>query len=143
LAADQSLKKKRILVSICPEKKQKLLDQLKNLEEKGWDIYATEGTHDFLSRHGVASRSVYKLSDQTEPNVETLISKHQIDLIINIPKSFGSSQRTDGFFMRRLAIDHHIPLITNLQIAYLLLYALNEIKPEKIPIKSYQEFLLK
>ena len=130
-----------MLVSIGGDKKIKLLEGLRHLEEKGWDLYATEGTHDFLSHHGVASRCVYKASEKIEPNVTTLLTHRDVDLIINIPRNAASDVRTDGFTIRRLAIDHHIPLITNLQISQLLLQALSDLKPEQIPIKSYREFM--
>jgi len=139
MATDQSIRRKKMLVSIGGDKKSKLLDVLRQLEEKGWDIYSTEGTHDFLSHHGVASRCVYKASEKIEPNVSTLLTHRDVDLIINIPRGLSSHVRTDGFAIRRLAIDHHIPLITNLQTAQMLLQALNELKPEKIPVKSYRE----
>ncbi len=141
MATDQGVRRKKMLVSIGGEKKIKLLEALRHLEEKGWDLYATEGTHDFLSRHGVASRCVYKASEKIEPNVSTLLTQRQVDLIINIPTGTSSHVQTDGFTIRRLAIDHHIPLITNLQISQLLLQALSDLKPEQIPVTSYQEFI--
>jgi carbamoyl-phosphate synthase large subunit len=140
LATEQSVRRKRLLVSIGGDQKIKLLEALQKLEEKGWEIYATEGTNDFLSRHGVASRCVYKASDKIEPNVTTLISNREIDLIINIPRTLSTAKRTDGFTLRRLSIDHHIPLITNLQIAQTFLHCLSELKVNKIPIKSWREF---
>ncbi len=78
-----------MLVSIGGDKKIKLLEQLQKLEEQGWEIYATEGTNDFLCHHGVASRCVYKASEKIEPNVATLIANHKVDLIINIPRGVG------------------------------------------------------
>jgi len=138
MATDQSIRGKKILVSIGGDKKSKLIDLLRDLEEKGWEIYSTEGTHDYLSLQGIASRCVYKASEKTNPNLTTLLTNRGVDLIINIPRS-PHSVHTDGFTIRRLAIDHHIPLITNLQIALMLLQALNELRPEKIPVRSYRE----
>ncbi len=141
LATDQIIPKKRLLVSIGGDKKSKLLEVLKQLEEQGWELYATEGTHDFLSRHGVASVCLYKASERIEPNVSSVISNKEVDLIINIPRGTGTQTNTDGFKIRRLSIDHHLPLITNLQIAQIFLQCLAEIDPTKIPIKSWRTYV--
>ena len=141
MATEQSIKQKRILVSIGGDKKIKLLEPLKSLEEQGWNIYSTEGTHDFLSRHGVGSICVYKASEKIEPNILSAISNKTVDLIINIPRGTGTNSQTDGFTIRRLSIDHHIPLITNLQIAQMFLQCLSELDPDKIPVKSWKEFI--
>lgn len=140
MATEQTVKKKRILVSIGGDKKSKLLPTLRALEEQGWNIYSTEGTHDFLSRHGVASICVFKASERIEPNITTLITNRQFDLIVSIPSGMGTQARTDGATLRRLSIDHHIPLITNLQLAQMLLQCLAEVDPEKIPLRSWKEF---
>jgi carbamoyl-phosphate synthase large subunit len=143
LSTEQSIKGKRILLSIGGDKKEKLLPEIKKLEELGWEIWSTENTHDFLCRNGVASGFLYKGSAELEPNVLSLIANRGIDLIINIPrKESPSSHQTDGFKIRRLAIDHHIPLITNFHIAHLLLQCLTELDLDKIPVKSWQEYLL-
>jgi carbamoyl-phosphate synthase large subunit len=141
LSTEQSIRRKRILVSIGGDKKIKLLEQLQILESQGWEIYATEGTNDFLCQHGIASRCVYKASEKIEPNVATFIVKHKIDLIVNIPRGLGTSTKTDGFTIRRLSIDHHIPLITNLQTALVFLQCLAELKWENLPLLSWQEFI--
>lgn len=141
MATEQTVKKKRILVSIGGDKKIKLLTPLRNLEQKGWDIFSTEGTHDFLSRHGVASICVFKASERIEPNITTLITNRQFDLIINIPTGLAKKTRTDGSTLRRLSIDNHIPLITNLQLAQMLLQCLAEVDPEKIPVRSWKEYI--
>jgi len=142
LATEQTVKGKRILVSIGGEKKAKFLDYLSLLEGKGWELFATEGTHDFLSKHGVGSICVYKASERIEPNITTLISERKLDLIINIPKSLGTDPSTDGYTIRRMSIDHHIPLITNMQIAQIFLQCLTEIDLEQIPILSWKEFVI-
>jgi carbamoyl-phosphate synthase large subunit len=141
MATEQSIPRKRLLVSIGGEKKSKLLEVLRQLEEMGWELYATEGTHDFLSKNGVASICLYKASERVEPNVMTLISNKEIDLIINIPRGNGTHSNTDGYKIRRLSIDHHLPLITNMQIAQILLQCLTEIDLTKIPVKSWREYL--
>jgi len=73
--------------------------------------------------------------------VTSAISNRNIDLIINIPRGNGSNALTDGYVIRRLSIDHHIPLITNLQIAQMFLECLSELEADKISIKSWREFI--
>lgn len=144
-ATEQQIKRKKILVSIGGNRKAKLLEYFAQLEAQGWDIYATEGTHDFLAKNGVGSLFVYKASDKIEPNITSLISQRQVDLIINIPTHLSSEsekQITDGYRIRRMAIDHHIPLITNLQSAQLLLRCLIELYDKPLPVKSWREFHL-
>ncbi len=140
-ATEQSIKGKRVLLSISGDKKQRLLPEVKMLEEAGWEIFATENTHDFLCRNGVGSHFLYKGSDEREPNVMTLIGNKEVDLIINIPSNASSTHHTDGFKIRRLAIDHHIPLITNFHIAQLFLQCLTRVNLKSISIKSWQEFV--
>lgn len=140
-ATEQTIKGKRLLVSIGGDKKNKLLQELKHLEERGWKIYTTPGTHDFLSSQGVASRCLFKASEGYSPNVVDAITEHDVDLIINIPRGNASSKSaTDGYTIRRLAIDHHIPLITNLQIASVFLQSLVELS-EMPSIKSWNQFI--
>lgn len=140
-ATEQSVKGKRLLVSIGGNQKAKLLEELRALEAQGWKIYTTPGTHDYLSKQGVASRCLFKASEGFTPNVVDAITEHQIDMIINIPRGVASSKAvTDGFKIRRLAIDHHIPLITNVQIASVFLHALLE-RSDTITVKPWAEFM--
>lgn len=144
LATEQHIKGKRLLVSIGGDKKPKLLPLIKKLDDAGWEIYSTENTHDYLCRNGIASHFLYKGSQRTEPNVLTAISDRQVDLIINIPRSLPTGNNTtDGYKIRRLAIDHHIPLITNLQLAQRFLQSLAYIDLSQTQVKSVQEFLKK
>lgn len=139
-ATEQSVRGKRLLVSIGGEAKQKFVRELKLLEEQGWELYTTPGTHDFLSKNGIASRCLFKASEGCSPNVLDAISHKEIDLIINIPKGERQSVRTDGFQIRRLAIDHHIPLITNLQIALVFLQCLADPGVKNTRFKSWKEY---
>ncbi len=142
LATEQTINGKRILASIGGDKKGRLFEELKKLEEMGWEIYSTENTHHYLTRHGVASHFLYKGSEEIEPNVITALADKQVDLIINIPRSVPTgAHNTDGFLIRRLAIDHNIPLITNVHIAKLFLECLTQLDLEKIPARSWQEFV--
>ena len=142
LATEQNIKNKRILISIGGHNKTKLLPQIKKLNQLGWLLYTTEGTHDYLSHNGIASNCLFKISEEIQPNIASVIINKQVDLIINIPTGQdGSSNQTDGYKIRRLTIDHHIPLITNLQIAKLFLQCLSTNSHVKTNIKSWQEYI--
>lgn len=142
-ATGQEIQGKRILVSLADEYKPKFIKLLKKLEQMGYDLYSTEGTHDFLASLGVGSRCCFKLSQQIEPNISSLIGDHQVDLIINIPGGSAAhgAIKTDGFAIRRLAIDHHIPLITHVKIAELMLRCLIEREHWPVSIRSWNEYV--
>lgn len=143
-ATEQSVKGKRLLVSVGGDQKSKILRELKILEEQGWKLYTTPGTHDFLSQNGVASRCLFKASGEFSPNVIDAIMEKQVDLIINIPQiAVTAAMRnfTDGFRIRRLAIDHQIPLITNLQIAQVFLQSLAQLDIDSMPPKPWRAYM--
>jgi len=140
-ASDLHITGKRLLLSIDDDAKTKLLEPIRALDSAGWDLFATEGTHDFLSRRGIGCTFLYKGSERREPNAITAITSKEVDLIVNIPSQRYSTTATDGFGIRRLAIDNHIPLITNLQIAQLLLTCLTHLNPEELPIRSWNEYI--
>jgi hypothetical protein len=140
LATEQQVAGRRILLSITQDSKRKLLPILQKLEEQGWELFATEGTHDFLSRKGIGTAFCYKESAEREPSAGTLICNRSVDLVINLPQGGGNRKETDGYRIRRLAIDNHIPLITNLQLAQLFLMCLTELDRDNLPIKSWQEY---
>jgi len=140
-ATDQCVPRKKILISIADNHKSKLLEPLKHLESLGWDIYTTQGTHDFLAHNGLGSRYVFKASEHATPNITSVITGHEIDLMINIPGSNPSStQKTDGFTLRRLAIDHHIPLVTNVQIAQLIMQCLIRLHDKPTTARNWHSF---
>ncbi|MBI5728256.1 MAG: carbamoyl-phosphate synthase (glutamine-hydrolyzing) large subunit, partial [Candidatus Magasanikbacteria bacterium] len=142
LATDSQVRGRRILLSIGGDHKVKLLSAIAQLDAAGWELFATEGTHQYLAEHGIAATFLYKASDALEPSVATAIAERAVDCIINIPRSRETkNNHTDGYAIRRLAIDHHLPLITNVQVAQLFLRALAELDPDDLPVKSWREFL--
>ena len=127
-ATDLDIPRKKLFVSIGGDKKVKLIEYLKKLENVGWDIYATRGTHDYLAQNGVGSYFVHKVSEKSEPNAYSVFSERKADLCINIPRSnytLNHHNVTDGFTLRRLAVDYHVPLISNLQSAEVMLQWFN------------------
>lgn len=142
-ATDMSIKRKRIFLAIGGDRKPKFLKEIQGLIENGWQLYTTEGTHKYLQEHGIESNYVHKISENQEPSVESLISNREVDLIINIPRRLRHTEEsniTDGFKIRRLAVDHHMPLVTNLQNAKLLLQSLIELFDKETQIKSWNEY---
>ena len=141
-ATGQEIKNKRILISLANPYKARFGKLLNKLEAKGFELYCTEGTHDYLANLGVGSRCVFKVSEAIEPNVGSVIADDGVDLIINLPGSLPQGQTaSDGFLIRRLAIDHHIPLITNAKIAELMLRCLTELDKLDLKTKSWNEYL--
>ena len=142
LATEQKVAQKKILLSIGGDySKTKLFESIKKLEDDGWEIYATEGTHHYLTQKGVGCIFVFKFSQGLNPNVADIITKHSIGLIVNIPKGPRLGIETDGYHIRRFAIDHHIPVITNLQSARILLRCLTDLSLDTIAIRSWQEYM--
>ena len=141
LASEQNITQKNLLVSIADPYKAKLLPELKKLEEMGWRIYSTEGTHSFLFKNGVATYFVYKASMKKEPNIQTIISQHKVNMIINIPSNSRGSTDSDGYTIRRMAIDHHIPLITNAQKAHIMLQCLVNLTDAPLAVHSWREIV--
>lgn len=140
LATEQTINGKNILLSINKEKRAELLEYIVELDKQDWNIYATEGTHDFLSKHGIASTFLYKASEAGEPNVLTAIAGKKIDVIINIPTGSGNNH-SDGFKIRRLAVNHRLPIVTDRQIAKLFLSCLARIATKKNTPLSWQEYI--
>lgn len=141
LASEQPIRQKSILVSISDLFKPKLLPYLKQLEALKWRIYSTDGTHTFLFKNGVASYFVYKASDNCEPGVKSIIANRDVDLILNIPNHQQPDNTSDGYYIRRAAIDHHIALITNPQKAIVMLQCLIELEDKKLVPRSWREIV--
>jgi carbamoyl-phosphate synthase large subunit len=141
LSSEQTVQRKNILVSIADHYKAKMLPYLQQLEALKWQIYSTDGTHSFLFKNGVASYFICKASENCEPNIQTVISQRKVDLIINIPSNQKPNTQTDGYKIRRAAIDHHIPLITNPQKALIMLQCLIELRDVVLPVRSWQEIV--
>ncbi|PIR96850.1 MAG: carbamoyl-phosphate synthase large subunit, partial [Candidatus Doudnabacteria bacterium CG10_big_fil_rev_8_21_14_0_10_41_10] len=143
LATEQDIIGKKILLSIGGEKnKIKLFEGIESLEKDKWEIFATEGTHEFLSKSGIGASFLYKVSDGLDPNVASMIEDKKVNLIINIPKGGAHNRQTDGYRIRRLATDHNIPLITNVHIAETFLKSLSELNIKNLPIKSWRQFII-
>jgi carbamoylphosphate synthase large subunit len=137
-ATEQSVKGKNILLSLPDEQQARFISETRDIIAQGYNVYATPGTHDFLSKQGLKTKPLYKISQKKEPSVLSAIAKQKLDLIVNVPSK--GTLNSDGYKIRRSAIDNHIPLITNAETGRLLLRALAECEQPTQP-KSWQEYL--
>ena len=120
IATGYRIPKKAVLLSSGATKsKVDLLDASQMLSQKGYHIYATAGTATFLNSHGIPTTPVFWPDERpnAENNVMKMIANHQFDLIVNIPKNHSKRELTNGYRIRRGAIDHNIPLMTNARLA--------------------------
>ena len=119
-----------------------LLDASQMLHQKGYNIYATAGTAAFLNSHGITTTPVFWPDERpnAENNVMKMIAEHKFDLIVNIPKNHTKRELTNGYRIRRGAIDHNIPLITNARLAKAFIEAFCHMSQNEIQIKSGQEY---
>ena len=141
IATGYSTPKQNILLSSGGAKgKVQLLEPAQNLVKNGYNIYATAGTAKFLKDNGVECTTVSWPDENGENNVIDLMAQHKFDLIINIPKNQTKRELTNGYHIRRNAIDHNIPLITNARLAKAFIEAFCALKLEDIKIKSWQEY---
>ncbi len=143
IATGYKIPKKAVLFSSGATKsKVDLLDASHMLHQKGYDIYATAGTAAFLNSHGIPTTPVFWPDERphAENNVMKMIAEHKFELIVNIPKNHTKRELTNGYRIRRGAIDHNIPLITNARLAKAFIEAFCHMTQEEIQIKSWQEY---
>ncbi len=135
------LPQKNILVTIGKlEDKVEFLPSAKQLTQMGFRLFATEGTSKIFQENGIKNTLLYKPESRLHPSVLDFLNERNIDFVINIPKSFSSEEITQGYLMRRRAIDLNVPLITNLQVAKLTVSAMQKYRIEDLNIKSWQEY---
>ena len=142
LSVGHRIPKKNILLSTGGAKqKVAMLDAAKMLLENGYKLYATGGTSKFLTENGIENTHVLWPSEEgEEPKALDLLHNHTIDMVVNIPKNLTSSELTNGYKIRRAAIDLNVPLITNARLASAFIYAFCTTKLEDIDIKAWGEY---
>ena len=141
IATGYNIPGKNILVSSGGLKgKVDLLEPIKQLEKSGYAIFATDGTAKFLKENGVNASVVSWPDEDGENKVMDMIADHKFDLIINVPKNHTKRELTNGYRIRRGAIDHNIPLMTNVRLAKVFIDAFCSMKLDDIKIKSWQEY---
>jgi len=141
LSVGYKIPKKGILISSGEMKsKVDLLEACKLLGEKGYDLYASHGTCRFLEDNGIKATDVNWPDEDGKNNIGQMIADKQFDLIINIPKDVTRRELTNGYIIRRGAVDYNIPLITNARLASAFITAFCKLGLEDIEIKSWNEY---
>ena len=142
LSVGYRIPEKSVLLSTGGYKqKVDMLDSARLLFDKGYKLYATQGTHDMLAENGIESTLVYWPSDEGKhPQALELLHEKKIDMVVNINKNLTVGELTNGYRLRRAAIDLNVPLLTNARLASAFITAFCTTPLEAIKIKSWQEY---
>ena len=142
LSVGQSIPKHTLLLSTGGAKqKAEMLDPAKMLVQHGYELFATPGTSKFLTENGIPNTCVYWPSDEEKkPQAMDMLHQHKIDMVVNIPKDLTPHELTNGYKIRRSAIDLNVPLITNSRLAASFINAFCTLTLDDIDIKSWDEY---
>lgn len=141
LSVGQRIPAKNILLSTGDGKqKAEMLEAAQMLQEHGYKLYATGGTSRYLTENGIENTLVYWPSEEGAPQALDLLHKKEIDMVVNIPKNLSTGELTNGYKIRRAAIDLNIPLITNARLASAFIHAFCTMTMDDLEIKSWQEY---
>ena len=117
--------------------------QISKLSEKQYETVITFGKeihNDYLKDNNVSSLVLNWPLDKTEPNAASFIKNKKIDMVINIPKSFARKELTNGYLIRRAAVDYNVPLITNTQVAKLFIRSISEYREKDLHVKPWSQY---
>jgi carbamoyl-phosphate synthase large subunit len=141
LSVGHRIPRKTVLLSTGSAKqKAELLDAAKMLVSHGYKIYATGGSSKYLTDNGVENMLVYWPSEEGQPQALDMLHNHEIDMVVNIPKNLTAGELTNGYKIRRAAIDLNVPLITNSRLASAFINVFCTVKLDDIDIKSWAEY---
>ncbi len=142
LSVGYRLPVKNVLISSGPSRsKIELLKSAQMMQERGYNLFATEGTHRFFQDNGVKNTLLHWPDEEDRhPNTIEYIKKKQIDLVINIPKNYTKRELNNGYKIRRNAIDFNVPLITNARVSSAFIYAICKYDITDLPIKSWDSY---
>ena len=141
LSVGYNFPKKNVLLSTGEMRsKVELIHSCRMLVAKGYQLFATHGTHEFLGLNGIDSIDLAWPDEDRKPNVMDYLKAKKIDLVVNIPKDLSSHELSNDYSIRRGAVDYNIPLITNARLASAFIYAICKIALEDITIKSWDEY---
>jgi carbamoyl-phosphate synthase, large subunit len=142
LSVGQRIPEKNILLSTGGAKqKAEMLDAAKILKANGYNLFATGGTSQYLTENGLENTLVYWPSDEgKQPQALDLLHEKKIDMVVNIPKDLSPRELTNGYKIRRAAIDFNIPLLTNSRLASAFIAAFCNVKLDEIDIKAWGEY---
>ncbi len=142
LAVGFKMPKKSVLLSVGRlEDKVDVLGSIQTLYKMGFALYATPNTHEFLKSRNIPSLLLYKVSEPRSPNIREYLENKRVELVVNIPQHESNQEQTDGYFIRRLATDRAIPLITNVQLFKRLVEAMETEKEETLPSLAWPDLL--
>ncbi len=142
LSVGNRIPKKGVLLSTgTPRQKADMLDAAHMLHNNGYKLYATGGTHAFLSDNGIPAIRVYWPSQpDMQPQAVELMRRHEIDMVVNIPKNLTSAELSNGYKIRRAAVDLNIPLLTNARLASAYIRAFTTLPLDRIEIKPWHAY---
>jgi len=142
LSVGYRIPKRTILISSGPTRgKIELLESARMLKERGFTIYATGGTHNFFQENGIETEQVFWPDENDkQPNTLDLIKNRMVEMVINIPKDHTTREISNGYNIRRNAIDFNIPLITNARVASAFIYGICKLDLDNISIKAWNEY---
>ena len=142
LSVGHRIPDKNILLSMGgPKQKATLLDAARQLVKNGYKLYATVGSSNFLTENGVENTKVYWPSDgDCQPQALDMLHRHEIDMVVNIPKDLTVSELSNGYKIRRAAIDLNVPLLTNARLASAFINAFCRVSLDDIDIKAWEEY---
>ena len=141
LSVGYRIPEKNILLSTgAARQKVDMLQAAKALKKKGYNLYATGGTSKFLTENGIENTRVYWPSEEGHPQALEMLHKKEIDMVVNIPRDLSVGELTNGYKIRRAAIDLNIPLITNARLASAFINAFCSMTIDDIAIKSWDEY---
>ena len=141
LSVGYRIPERNILLSTGSAKqKAEMLDAARTLVQHGYKLYATGGTSKFLTENGVGNTTVYWPSEDNQPQALDMLHNHEIDMVVNIPKNLSAGELSNGYKIRRAAIDLNVPLITNSRLASAFISAFCNMSIEDIAIKSWSEY---
>ena len=141
LSVGHRIPKKNILLSTGDGKqKAEMLAACQMLQAHGYTLYATGGTSRYLTENGIKNNLVYWPSEEGHPQAIDMLHNHEIDMVVNVPKNLSSGELSNGYKIRRAAIDLNVPLITNARLASAFIYAFCTMKLDELDIKCWQEY---
>ena len=142
LSVGYRIPKKNILLSTgTPKQKVEMLSTARLLQQKGYKLFATGGTSKFLTENGVENTQVYWPSETNQqPQALDMLHKKEIDMVVNIPKNLTAGELSNGYKIRRAAIDLNVPLITNARLASAFINAFCTMTLDDLAIKSWAEY---
>lgn len=133
-------KKKVLISSGTARQKVDMLEPARELHKKGYTICATAGTARFLNENGVPAIRVYWPNEDKHPNILDMLHNKEIDFVVNVPKDLTPNELSNGYKVRRAAIDLNVPLITNVRLAAAFIHAFCELTLDDIKIRPWQDY---